>query len=110
MIHKFETALAAEKNTDTSTDILVLVDESHRTNFGELAARMRQMLPNACYLGFTGTPLTKEQKNNFAKFGELIQPSYTIRQAVSDKAVVPLLYEGRYVEMKQDKASRGPVV
>ena len=105
LIHKFETALAAEKYTDTSTDILVLVDESHRTNFGELAARMRQMLPNACYLGFTGTPLTKEQKNNFAKFGELIQPSYTIRQAVSDKAVVPLLYEGRHVEMKQDKTA-----
>ncbi len=105
LIHKFETALAAEKYTDTSADILVLVDESHRTNFGELAARMRQMLPNACYLGFTGTPLTKEQKNNFARFGELIQPSYTIRQAVSDKAVVPLLYEGRHVEMKQDKAA-----
>ena len=105
LIHKFETALAAEKYTDTSTDILVLVDESHRTNFGELAARMRQMLPNACYLGFTGTPLTKEQKNNFVRFGELIQPSYTIRQAVSDKAVVPLLYEGRHVEMKQDKAA-----
>ena len=105
LIHKFATALVAEKYTDTSTDILVLVDESHRTNFGELAALMRKMLPNACYLGFTGTPLTKEQKNNFAKFGELIQPSYTIRQAVSDNAVVPLLYEGRHVEMKQDKAA-----
>ena len=105
LLHKFKTALAAEKYTDTSADILVLVDESHRTNFGELAALMRKMLPNACYLGFTGTPLTKEQKNNFAKFGELIQPSYTIRQAVSDKAVVPLLYEGRHVEMKQDKAA-----
>ena len=105
LIHKFATALAAEKYTDTSTDILVLVDESHRTNFGELAALMRKMLPNACYLGFTGTPLTKEQKNNFARFGDLIQPSYTIRQAVNDKAVVPLLYEGRHVEMKQDKAA-----
>ena len=105
LIHKFETALVAEKFSDTSTDILVLVDESHRTNFGELAARMRQLLPNACYLGFTGTPLTKEQKNNFVRFGELIQPSYTIRQAVSDKAVVPLLYEGRHVEMRQDKTA-----
>ena len=105
LIHKFETALAAEKHTDTSANILILVDESHRTNFGELAARMRQMLPNACYLGFTGTPLTKEQKNNFARFGDLIQPSYTIRQAVNDKAVVPLLYEGRHVEMKQDKTA-----
>ncbi|MCY4281515.1 MAG: HsdR family type I site-specific deoxyribonuclease [Gammaproteobacteria bacterium] len=105
LVHKFKTALAAEKYTDTSADVLVLVDESHRTNFGELAALMRKMLPNACYLGFTGTPLTKAQKNNFAKFGELIQPSYTIRQAVSDKAVVPLLYEGRHVEMKQDKTA-----
>ena len=55
-----------------------------------------------CYLGFTGTPLTQEQKNNFAKFGGLIDPSYSVRQALDDGAIVPLLYEGRHVEMKQD--------
>ena len=103
VIHKFEKALEAEKFIDDSPGIVVLVDESHRTHFGELAARMRRMLPMACYLGFTGTPLTKRQKNNFARFGELIQPSYSIRQAVADEAVRPLLYEGRHVEMKQDR-------
>ncbi len=103
LIHKFETALRVEKFTDDSPDIVLLVDESHRTNFGELAAQMRRMLPKACYLGFTGTPLTQTQKNNFVRFGELIKPSYSIHQAVSDKAVVPLLYEGRHVEMQQDK-------
>jgi len=105
LIHKFEVGYSSEKYVDGSTDIFVLVDESHRTNFGELAARMRQILPNACYLGFTGTPLLKSEKNNFIKFGELIEPHYSIRQAEKDKAVLPLLYEGRHVEMYQNKAS-----
>jgi type I restriction enzyme R subunit len=105
LIHKFDKGWGAEKFVDDSADIFVLVDESHRTSFGSLAARMRQMLPNACYLGFTGTPLLKKEKNNFTKFGELIEPHYSIRQAVADQAVVPLLYEGRHVEMEQNKAA-----
>ncbi|EDZ68059.1 hypothetical protein NOC27_1386 [Nitrosococcus oceani AFC27] len=105
LIHKFDKGWIAEKFVDKSGDIFVLVDESHRTNFGFLAARMRQMLPHACYLGFTGTPLLKKEKNNFAKFGGLIEPHYSIRQAVADRAVVPLLYEGRHVEMEQNKAA-----
>ena len=105
VINKFDKALSAEEQVDDSPDIFVLVDESHRTNFGSLAARMRQMLPNACYIGFTGTPLLKEEKNNFAKFGGMIEPSYPVRQAVEDKAVVPLLYEGRHAELKQDQAA-----
>lgn len=105
LIHKFDKGWAAEKYIDESSDIFVLVDESHRTNFGSLAARMRQMLPNSCYLGFTGTPLLKKEKNNFAKFGGLIDPHYSIKQAVKDKAVLPLLYEGRHVEMQQNQAA-----
>ncbi len=105
LIHKFDKGWTAEKYVDDSSDIYVLVDESHRTNFGSLAARMRQMLPNACYLGFTGTPLLKKEKNNFAKFGGLIEPHYSIKQAVADEAVLPLLYEGRLVEMEQNKAA-----
>ena len=105
IIHKFDKGWAAEKYIDESSDIFVLVDESHRTNFGSLAARMRQMLPNSCYLGFTGTPLLKKEKNNFAKFGGLIDPHYSIKQAVKDKAVLPLLYEGRHVEMEQNQAA-----
>lgn len=105
LIHKFEKGWLSEKYVDESKDIFVLVDESHRTNFGTLAARMRQMLPNACYLGFTGTPLLKSEKNNFKRFGGLIEPHYSIRKAVKDKAVLPLLYEGRHVDMFQNKAS-----
>ncbi|MDE2797785.1 MAG: type I restriction endonuclease subunit R [Gemmatimonadota bacterium] len=103
LINKFDTALSAEKYVDDSANIVVLVDESHRTNFGSLAARMRQMLPNACYIGFTGTPLLKREKNSFVKFGGLIEPHYSVRQAIKDKAVVPLLYEGRHVEIEQNK-------
>lgn len=102
LVHKFDKALTAGNVRDDDPDVFVLVDESHRTQFGTLAARMRQMLPRACYLGFTGTPLTREQKNNFAKFGGLIDPSYSVRQALDDGAIVPLLYEGRHAEMKQD--------
>ncbi len=105
LIHKFDKGWASEKYVDESPDIFVLVDESHRTNFGSLAARMRQMLPNSCYLGFTGTPLLKKEKNNFSKFGGLIEPHYSIKQAVKDKAVLPLLYEGRHVEMEQNQAA-----
>lgn len=103
LINKFDTALSAEKYVDDSANIVVLVDESHRTNFGSLAARMRQMLPNACYIGFTGTPLLKREKNSFVRFGGLIEPHYSVRQAIKDKAVVPLLYEGRHVEIEQNE-------
>ncbi len=103
LIHKFDKALNGKTIVDDSSDIFVLVDESHRSNFGSFAARMRQMLPNACYIGFTGTPLTKNDKNNFARFGQLIEPYYSIKQAVEDEVVVPLLYEGRRVELSQNK-------
>jgi len=105
LIHKFDKAMTLKKHQDGSADIFVLVDESHRTQFGSFAARMRQMFPNACYLGFTGTPLLKKEKNSFTKFGGLIDPHYSITQAVEDGAVVPLLYEGRHVEMEQNKAA-----
>jgi type I restriction enzyme R subunit len=103
LVHKFDKAYTIKKYQDASPDIFVLVDESHRTQFGSFSARMRQMFPNACYLGFTGTPLLKEEKNNYAKFGDLIEPHYSITQAVEDGAVVPLLYEGRHVEMTQNQ-------
>ena len=103
LIHKFEKAYTLKKYRDESPDIFILVDESHRTQFGSFSGRMRHMFPHACYLGFTGTPLLKKDKNNFTKFGELVEPHYSISQAVEDGAVVPLLYEGRHVEMTQNK-------
>lgn len=78
-------------------NIFVLVDESHRSQYGEANIRMRKALPNACFIGFTGTPLMKAEKNTARSFGGFIEPAYTIRDAVADAAVVPLLYEGRHV-------------
>lgn len=101
VIDKFEAALKKKDFRDENPNIFVLVDESHRTQYGPRHALMRKALPQGCYIGFTGTPLMKSEKNTMVKFGGLID-SYTIRQAVTDKAVVPLLYEGRDVEMSVD--------
>ncbi len=103
LIHKFDKALNAENYINDSANIFALVDESHRTNYDLFATRMRKMLLNACYIGFTGTPLLKEERNSLARFGGLIKPNYSTRQAVDDKAILPLLYEGRLADIKQDK-------
>ena len=105
IINKFEAALGRGVARNEDKNIFVLVDEGHRTNYGRFHANMRRVLPNACYLGFTGTPVMKKDKNTVEKFGGFIEPSYTIKQAVEDKAVVPLLYEGRHVEQKVDSQS-----
>lgn len=101
IINKFNTAerLAAR---NTSRDVFVLIDESHRSNYGSMAAKMRTVFPNACYIGFTGTPLMKREKNTLTKFGKLIH-KYTIQDGVEDGAIVPLIYEGRFVEQKVDE-------
>ena len=104
LIHKFDKALSTRKFKDESTEIFVLVDETQRTQLGMFAARMRQMFPNACYIGFTGTPLLKREKSDVMKFGGIIH-TYAINQAVTDGAIVPLLYEGRLVEIEQNKAA-----
>jgi type I restriction enzyme R subunit len=96
LIHKFET-VEKEKIVFEDPNIFILVDESHRTQGGDLHKAMKKVFENACYLGFTGTPLLKREKNSIAKFGGLIH-KYTIDQAVRDKAVLPLLYEGRLVD------------
>ena len=105
IINKFDTALRNAKEADPDPSIFVLVDESHRTQTGrygghsQFAGKMRRLLPNACYLGFTGTPLLKKDKNTLSTFGRLIH-RYAIDEAVADEAVVPLLYEGRLVEQQ----------
>lgn len=100
LVHKFDTA--SKHETNESRDIFVLVDESHRTQYGELHLRMKKVFPNACYLGFTGTPLMKKEKNTMIKFGKLIH-KYTIADGVRDKTIVPLLYEGRMVEQSVNR-------
>lgn len=102
VINKFESAINYQEVINESSDIFVLVDEGHRAQYGGLHAKLKKALPNACYLGFSGTPIMKGEKNTLAKFGGLID-SYTIKQAVDDRAVVPLLYEGRHVNQEVDK-------
>jgi type I restriction enzyme R subunit len=102
IINKFQTVRSKHGVKEESPNIFVLVDESHRSNYGTIAAQMRRVFPNACYLGFTGTPLLKKEKETAGKFGGFIH-SYTMREAVADKAVVPLLYEGRMALLEQNK-------
>jgi len=94
IINKFVAAMKKMKEPLDSHDIFVLVDEGHRTQHGTFNIEMQKTLPNACFIAMTGTPLFKKDKSTAAKFGGIID-AYTVDQAVKDKAVVPLLYEGR---------------
>ena len=82
-----------------AANIFVMVDEAHRTQYHSLAANMRQALPNACFLGFTGTPIDKKDRSTLRTFGSYID-TYTIEQAVQDKATVPIFYESRLAELQ----------
>lgn len=101
IIDKFDAAARA-KLRDLSPDVFVLVDESHRGQYGSSHAQMREVFPNGCYIGFTGTPLMKKDKQTAERFGGFIH-KYTMRQAVADGAVVPLLYEGRMVNLNVNR-------
>ena len=97
IINKFATAIKKIKQPLTDPNIFVLIDEAHRSQYNEMAIQMDRVLPNACKIAFTGTPLTRKDKDTARTFGGIIKPVYTIKQAVEDHAVVPLLYEGRIV-------------
>ena len=103
LLQKFEAAVNARDVVLDSPDIFVLVDEGHRSHSGQFHASMRRVLPKACFIGFTGTPVFKSQIPTIERFGGLIGSAYTIDQAVEDKAVVPLMYEGRYVQQHVDQ-------
>lgn len=94
IINKFMAAVKKIDKPLESHDIFVLVDEGHRTQHGTFNIDMQKTLPNACFIAMTGTPLFKKDKSTAEKFGGIID-AYTVDEAVKDKAVVPLLYEGR---------------
>ena len=75
-------------------DIVVITDEAHRTQYGSLALNMRNALPEASYIGFTGTPLFTEDEITRRVFGEYVS-TYDFQRAVEDQATVPLYYEAR---------------
>lgn len=100
-VQKFEEVLGVGSRDalNDSENLVVMVDEAHRTQYGNLAARMRGALPNATFVGFTGTPIDKGFKSTMKRFGGLID-SYTIPQSVEDGATVQIRYEARLAELQ----------
>ena len=93
IINKFNTASKQPECYNDSDNLIVLIDEGHRSQGGENHERMRKALPNAAYVAFTGTPLLKNDKTT-NKFGPIVH-AYTMQRAVEDGTVTPLLYEER---------------
>jgi type I restriction enzyme R subunit len=93
LLQKFNSATAHQACFNPSPDLIVLVDEGHRSHGGENHERMRKALPNASFVAFTGTPLLKDDKTQ-NKFGPILH-AYTMQRAVEDGTVTPLLYEER---------------
>ena len=106
MIHKFRDAKPNMNNRD---NIVVLVDEAHRTQEGELGRQMRAALPNAFLFGLTGTPVNKADKNTFWAFGSNedeggYMSRYTFQDSIRDEATLPLHFEPRLIDVHVDKS------
>ena len=97
LVHKFNTASKLPECRNDSPNLIVLVDEGHRSHGGETHERMKKALPKAAYIAFTGTPLLKDEKTA-NKFGPIVH-AYTMQRAVEDETVAPLLYEERVPEL-----------
>jgi len=105
MIYKFRDA---KPNMNTRDNIIVLVDEAHRTQEGDLGRQMRAALPNAFLFGLTGTPVNKADKNTFWAFGSVedkggYMSRYTFQDSIRDNATLPLHFEPRLVDVHVDK-------
>jgi type I restriction enzyme, R subunit len=105
MIHKFRDA---KPDMNTRDNIIVLVDEAHRTQEGDLGRQMRAALPNAFLFGLTGTPVNKADKNTFWAFGSEedaggYMSRYTFQDSIRDNATLPLHFEPRLVDVHVDK-------
>ena len=106
-IHKF--GEAGGKLNDRS-NIIVMVDEAHRTQEGDLGRKMREALPNAFLFGLTGTPINRADKNTFWAFGadedeKGYMSRYSFQESIRDKATLPLHFEAPEVKLKIDKAA-----
>lgn len=94
LIQKFNQAVSEGDAYSLRDDLIVITDEAHRTQYGTLALNMRNALPNAGYIGFTGTPLFKDDEITRRVFGDYVS-TYDFQRAVEDKATVPLYYDAR---------------
>jgi len=81
------------------SDIIVITDEAHRSQYDQLALNMRNALPNAAFIGFTGTPLMAGEERTKEVFGDYVS-IYNFKQSVDDRATVPLFYENRIPELQ----------
>lgn len=94
LIQKFNQTVVEGEAYSRRDDLIVITDEAHRTQYGTLALNMRNALPNASYIGFTGTPLFKDDEITRRVFGDYVS-TYDFQRAVEDKATVPLYYDAR---------------
>jgi len=86
-----------------SMNFYVLVDEAHRSQYSVMYNYMMEVLPSATFIAFTGTPLiAKKDKNTYKKFGNPIH-NYTMKRAIEDRVIVPLVYEGRKIRLNEPK-------
>ena len=98
LIHKFDAARNISDFVDEDPNIFVLIDEAHRSQGGSANSELNMILPKACQIAFTGTPLMRKEKSSENKFGGIID-AYTISEAEADGVVLPLIYQPRYVEL-----------
>lgn len=104
-IFKFKEAKA---NINLRDNIIVMVDEAHRTQEGDLGQRMRMALPNAFFFGLTGTPINKSDHNTFWTFGAQEDENgymsrYSFEDALRDKTILPLHFEPRLLDIHIDR-------
>lgn len=103
LIHKFRVDTAAGERSmpvlSDRSDVIVITDEAHRSQYDTLALNMRQALPNASFMGFTGTPLMEGEELTRQQFGDYVS-IYNFRDAIEDGATVPLYYENRIPELQ----------
>jgi type I restriction enzyme R subunit len=94
LIHKFNQPVSADRPYTRRDDVIVLSDEAHRTQGGKLARNLRLALPNAAFLGFTGTPILRGDRQTRSIFGSYVS-RYDFRRSQQDGATVKLIYENR---------------
>jgi type I restriction enzyme, R subunit len=94
LIQKFNKDVNPDEPYSDRNDIIVITDEAHRTQYGRLSLNLRNALPNAGYIGFTGTPLFKDDEITRRVFGDYVS-TYDFQRAVEDNATVPLYYDAR---------------
>lgn len=100
LIHKFRTETGETYPVlSERSDIIVIADEAHRTQYDTLAMNMRTALPHAAFIAFTGTPLIAGEERTREVFGDYVSV-YNFRQSIEDRATVPLFYENRSPEVQ----------